>query len=127
MFEFERAWNDISDKPKWRNDQEESPSKWNVQTVSDEDNKFKWMSKIAFTKFGLVGVDVKSHQTNSALPYPAITIGNDKQDRNCEDARLLPTPSAIKILSGGPFAYLCKDGNMVIGPINKFVMGVLRH
>ena len=85
------------------------------------------MSKIAFTKFGLVGIDVKRHQTNSALPCPAITIGNDKQDRNCEDARLLPTPSAIKIPSGGPFAYLCKDGHMVTGPINKFVRGVLRH
>ena len=79
------------------------------------------MSKIAFTKFGLVGVDVKSHETNSALPYPAITTGNDKQDRNCEGARLPRAPSAIKIPSGGPFAYLCKDGHMVTGPINKFV------
>ena len=82
MFEFERAWHDTADKRKWRIDQEVSPSKWNVQTVRDEDNKLKWMSKIAFTKFGLLAGDVKSHQTNSALPYPAITIGNDKQDRN---------------------------------------------
>ena len=104
------------DKPQWRIDQEISPSKWNVQVVSDEDNKLKWMSKIAFTKFGLVGVDVKSHQKKIALPYPAITTGNDKQDRNCEDARLLRAPSAIKIQSGGLLHICAKMGTWLLGP-----------
>ena len=57
MYEFESAWHDTADKPKWRIDQEMSTSKWNVQTISDEDKKLKWMSKIAFIKFGLVGID----------------------------------------------------------------------
>ena len=77
--------------------------------------QIKLDEQVAFTKFGLLGVDVKSHQINISLPYPAINIGNDKQDRSCEDARLLPTPSAIKIQSGGPFAYLCKHGDVVRG------------
>ena len=49
------------------------------------------MSKIAFTKFGLVDVDVKSHQINSAVRYIFTTIRDDKQNRNCEDAMLFYT------------------------------------
>ena len=66
-------------------------------------------------------------ETNSALPYPIITIGNDKQDRHFEDARLFPTPDVIKIPRGGSFAYLCEEGYMVTGPINKFVTGLVRQ
>ena len=42
MAEFERAWSDIAVKPQWRIDEEISASKWNVQVVSDDDNKLKW-------------------------------------------------------------------------------------
>ena len=94
--ELEAAWQDTAVKPKWRIDQEESPSKWNVQTRSDEDDKSRWMSKISFVKFGLVGVDVKSHQTNSTIPYPSIIIGTDSQDRNCESAMRYPTIEALR-------------------------------
>ena len=61
--------------------------KWNVQMEFEEDDKLKWMSRISFERNGLVGVDVKSHQTKSTIPYPATTHGNDSPDNNCEDIR----------------------------------------
>ena len=121
--EFEKAWQGAPTRPKLRIDEEETAETWNVEIKYGDDDKLKWMSKIAFAKFGLVGIDVKSHQTISTLPYPYITIGNDKQDRNCEDAKRFPKIDVIKVSSGGSFAYLCKEGNMVIGPINKFLRG----
>ena len=54
------------------------------------------MSRISFERNGLVGVDIKSHQTKTTIPYPAITKGNDTQDINCEDIRRLPTMDNIK-------------------------------
>ena len=56
----------------------------------NEDDKLKWMNKISFERHGVVGVDVKSHKTNTTIPYPAITKGNDIQDRNCEDVKYWP-------------------------------------
>ena len=67
------------------------------------------MSKISFAKFGLVGVDVKSHQTKSTITYPIITIGNDSQDRNCENARRSPTIDVITVPSWDLFTYLRKE------------------
>ena len=116
MAEFESAWNDNAIKPQWRIDQEMSPSKWNVRVISNEDHNLKWMSKIAFTKFRLVGVDVERQQKNNALPYPAITSGNDNQDRNCENARLLPAPIAIKIQSGARLHIYANMGTWLLGP-----------
>ena len=72
-----------------------------------DDDKPKWMSRIAFEKHCLIGVDVKSHQTKTTIPYPPITLGNDSQDRNCEIARRLPNMADIMIPSGGPFVFLC--------------------
>ena len=73
MSELKKAWQRAAHRPKWRIDQEEALVKWNGQINDEEDNKLKWMSKISFDKNGLVGVDVKSHQTKSNILYPAIT------------------------------------------------------
>ena len=93
----------------------------------EEDDKLKWMSKISYERNGLIGVDVKSHQTKTTIPYLAISNGNDSQDRNCEDIRRAPTIDDIKIPSGGPFVYLSREGFMVTGPTNKFVRNLLRQ
>ena len=93
----------------------------------DEDEKPKWMIKKSFEQHGLIGVDVKSHQTNTTVAYLAITKGNDSQDRNCEDIRHSPTIDDIQIPSGGPFVFLIREGCMVSGATNKFVRGLLRQ
>ena len=85
------------------------------------------MSKISFHKFGLIGVDVKSHQVNTAYPHPVITQGNDAQDTYCRTANARPRPPDILLPSGGPFAFLCKDGRMVTAIPNKFTRGLLRR
>ena len=69
--------------PRWRRDQVDHPDKWNVKTSTVPGDDPRWMSRIAFEKDGLVGVDIKSHQDDSAFPYPVIKEGNDAQDLNC--------------------------------------------
>ena len=71
------------------------------------------MSRIAFEQDGLVGVDIKSHQEDSAFPYPVIKEGNDAQDLNCSSVITSPKPPDVFLPSGGPFAFLCRDGRMV--------------
>ena len=63
------------------------------------------MSRIAFEKDGLVGVDIKSHQDDSAFPYPVIKEGNDAQDLNCLSVNTSPKPPDVFLPSGGPFAF----------------------
>ena len=99
LSELEEAWHGTAIRLRWLVDQEESPMKWDVQMKFEEDDKLKLMSRISFERNGLVGVDVNNHQTKSTIPYPAITHGNDTQDRNCEDLRRLPTMGDINIPS----------------------------
>ena len=114
------AWNDCGDMPRWKVDQVQNPGAWEVRMVLDPDPKPKWMSKVSFNQFGVVGVEVKSHQTRTAIPYPVITEGNDKQDAYCKGALVKARPSDILIPSGGPLVFLCKDGRMVTSIPNKF-------
>ena len=90
-------------------------------------NKFKWMSRISFNQYGLVGVDVKSHQTNTAIPYPVITQGNDEQDTDCKGTNVKHRPPDIFLPSGGPLAFLCNDCRMISTIPNKFTRDLLRH
>ena len=85
------------------------------------------MSKISFYQFGLTGLDVTSHQTNSSYPYQVITQGNDAQDEYCKDTHIRQVPANILLPSGGPFAFLCKDGRMITTIPNKFTRNLLRH
>ena len=92
--------------PRWRKDQVAHPDVWNVKTSAELGDAPRWMSKIAFEQDGLVGVDIKSHQVNSAIPYPVIKEGNDAQDANCLSVTTSPKPPDICLPSGGPFAFL---------------------
>ena len=104
------TWTGECELPFWKNDQIRNPEKWEVRISLEPELKTKRMSKISFYQFGLTGLDVKSHQTNSSYPYPIITKGNDAQDEYRKDSHLRPVPANILIPSGGPFAFLCKDG-----------------
>ena len=92
----------------------------------NDDDKPKCMSRITFEKHGLIGVDVKSHQKKTTRPLPAITLGNDSQDWNCEIIRRSPDIDDILIQSGKPFAFLTKESRMFPGPTNKVSRGLLR-
>ena len=85
------------------------------------------MCRIASNEHGFVGLDFKSHQKPNSCPYPAITQGNDEQDRHCDKARTLNTPEDILIPSGGPFVFMCKEGRMITGAPNKLVRELLRQ
>ena len=93
----------------------------------DEDNKLKWMSKIPFERHGLIGVDVKSHQTKTIISYPTITKGNDIHDRNCEDVKYWPKIADIKIPNGGSLVYPRREGCMVTGPTNNCIRSLLKQ
>ena len=69
------------------------------------EGKRRCFSKIAFDRWDLVGVDVKSHQIDTTIPHAVITRGNEAQDKGCEDARALHTPADVHVTSGGPFAF----------------------
>ena len=112
--------------PRWRKDQVAHPDAWNAKTSVVLGDTPKWMSKIAFEKDGLVGVDIKSHQVNTAIPYPVIKEGNDAQDANCLSVSTSPIPPDICLPSGGPFAFLCRDGRMVTRTPHAFVRSLLR-
>ena len=111
----------------WEEDQELYHEKWDVRIPVDAEGKLKWMSKISFKQFGLIGVDVKSHQVNTAFPYPVNTQGNEAQDTYCSSANTRPRPHDILLPSGGPFAFLCKEGRVVIAIPNKFTRELLRR
>ena len=81
--------------PRWKVDQVQNLGVWEVRMVLDPDPKPKWMFRISFNQFGLVGVDVKSHQTRSSIPYPVITEGTEEQDSYCKGALARERPPHI--------------------------------
>ena len=89
------AWIGSSDIPQWKADQTRNPGTWEVRMVLDPDPKPKRMSRISFDQHGLVGVDVKSHQTSTLIPYPVITAGNEEQDTYCKGANVRHSPPDI--------------------------------
>ena len=113
--------------PQWKEDQILNPGRWEVRIAVDPDPKLKWMSRISFNQYGRVGVDVKSHQTNTEIPYPVVTQGNDEQDSYCKCTNVKHRPPDIFLPSGGPLAFLCKDCRMIITIPHKFTRNLLRH
>ena len=59
--------------------------------------------------------------------YPVITECNDAQDTYCKCTNVRRRPPAILLPSGGPLAFLCKDGRMVTTIPNKFTRDLLRR
>ena len=108
--------------PSWRLQQIELPSAWNIQLPGDADSRSKWYSRIAFSRFGLVGVDIKSHQTHTALPHPVLAQGNQQQDEGCAVARTLPRPSDIRKPAGG----LVCQSHSVTSPVRDFLRKAMR-
>ena len=101
------------------------PHLWNVKHMHD--GKLKWHSKVAFCQWGLVGVDVKSHQVDTNLPHPVIVRGNEEQDAGCAEVRSERRLDDIHIPTGGPFAFFMLDGRMLMAPIREAVGAALRR
>ena len=86
------AWAGDCLTPPWRLDQQLNPNSWNVYLPELEGGKLRCWSRIAFQSGGVIGVDVKSHQGDFQIPYPAVVQGNDAQDALCGDARGFARP-----------------------------------
>ena len=118
-------WTGHAPCPSWRQHQESFPQHWNSSTAID--GRRVVTSRIAFEHQGIVGLDIKSHQTGPPAPFPILVQGNEVQDQGCEAARGLPLPSNIRVPSGGPFAWYSNQGHMVTSPIREHVRNKLRQ
>ena len=83
-------------------------------------------SRIAFVEDGVVGLDIRSHQQYTSLPFPVFTQGNEAQDAGCRVASANPSPPDVRYPSSGPFAWAALDGRMVTGPIRPCIRHILR-
>ena len=121
------ALNDCGDMPRWKVDQIQNPGAWEVRMVLDPDPKPKWMSRVSFNQFGLVSVDVKSHQTKTAIPSPVNTKNHKKQDTYGKGAIASKTPPDMLLPSGSSIVFLRKHCHMVTTIPNKFTRSRLRR
>jgi hypothetical protein len=111
--------------PSWRMQQVHMPHIWNVRRPVG--GRPKWFSEVAFCRWGLVGVDVKSHQADTDIPHPVVTRGNELQDVGCEEARDRRLPDDVRIPTGGPFAFFTLHGRMITAPIREALRVHLRN
>ena len=88
--------------------------------------KLRSFASISYTGSGVVGVDIRSHQSESSLPFPVLVSGNKAQDAGCSAALALPVPPDVLIPSGGTFAWFSADARMVTSPIRTHVRSTLR-
>ena len=79
---IKNGWTTPETMPPCKIDQDTSPERWSVKKQLDEHPRPMWMSRIAYNQHGLVCVDVKSHQTNSSYPYPAIAQATESSGDN---------------------------------------------
>jgi len=107
------AWNPPVALPRWRADQESRPDRWNVRLASGDGGRLQWWSKVAWCEFGVVCIDVKSHQEGANIPYPAVVEGNEAQDSSCSTVLSGPLPAEVLVPSGGLFANLMLFGRTV--------------
>ena len=110
--------------PAWRMHQTMHPHKWNVQQLLLA--RPAWYSQIAFCNYGLVGVDVRSHQSGEPIPMRIIVAGNEAQDQACNAAMSLPRPTPVSLPTGGTFAYISYHGAMVTSSARDAVRDLLR-
>ena len=111
---LERSWTGSATVPSWRLHQARHPSHWNRSLPVD--GKMRRMSSISFNTFGLVGVDIKSHQVNSEIPFASLVAGNEAQDSGCADVIHQPAPVNLCFPTGGMFCFLSYKGSMVVDP-----------
>ena len=124
LTELDRCWLPTAPKPAWRLHQEHLPSMWNVSYPRH--GKLRSFASISYTGSGVVGVDIRSHQSESSLPFPVLVSGNEAQDAGCSAALALPVPPDVLIPSGGTFAWFSADARMVTSPIRNHVRSTLR-
>ena len=110
--------------PAWRMHQTMHPHKWNVQQLLLA--RPAWYSQIASCNYGLVGVDVRSHQSGEPIPMRIIVAGNEAQDQACNAAMSLPRPTPVSLPTGGTFAYISYHGAMVTSSARDAVRDLLR-
>ena len=122
--ELRRAWSGFVPAPSWKLHQQRFPHQWNIQLPVDGHQRT--FSRIAFAEDGVVGVDIRSHQTNTSLPFPVLTQGNEAQDAGCSAQSRSAAPPDIRVPTAGTFAWICLDGRMVTGPIRQCVRQVQR-
>ena len=114
-------------KPSWKLHQETYPKHWEAKLVDPTTHKSVTLSRIAYESDGVVGLDIKSHQTDSTSPFPAAVHGNEVQDKGCLEARSLPLPADVRVPTAGLFAWVSDDGRMVTGPIRSHIRTKLRE
>ena len=122
--QLEQAWDGTCPLPAWKLHQQHFPTNWH--TFAPVSGKLKCHSRIAFEAIGLVGLDIKSHQSGSPVPFPNLVQGNVVQDQGCDAARLSTSPADVRMPSGGPFAWFSDQGYMVTSPIREHVRHKLR-
>lgn len=126
--ELKQGWGATPSSPSWRLNQEHFHSVWNDQRKrAADDDRLIWLSRIAVCSSGWVGVDVHSHQSGTAAPYPMVTAGNEAVDALCDTARSLPRPADVAMPSGGCFAFLSFDGRSITAKISCAVRSLLRE
>ena len=122
--QLEQAWDGTCPLPAWKLHQQHYPEHWH--TFAPVRGKLKCHSRIAFEAIGLVGLDFKSHQAGTPVPFPNLVQGNVVQDQGCDAARLSTSPADVRMPSGGPFAWFSDQGYMVTSPIREHVRHKLR-
>ena len=106
LLELDKAWSPASPKPSWRLHQEQFPSMWDVTLpLRDKQRSF---SKIAFLRSGVVGVDVRSHQSCSCPEMSLRTLGV-RQGAAC----LLPRMYSFPVGARWPGARLTRAWSLV--------------
>ena len=61
-------------RPSWLLNQGEEPARWNVWRQEDGEESRKCWCQVAVRRPGLVGVDVKSHQSGAGRPIPCEAV-----------------------------------------------------
>ena len=81
--QLEQAWDGTCPLPAWKLHQQHCPERWH--TFAPVRGKLKCHSRVAFEDIGLVGLDIKSHQAGTPVPFPNLVQGNVVQDQGCDE------------------------------------------
>ena len=123
--ELSAAWQNNAPAPLWRVHQLTAPETWHVQ--GSVQGRSASLCSIPFLDFGLVGVHVRSHQTNTCAPARVIVEGNERQDEGCRQAYRLPQPPDIWWPSSGLAFQLSYKGRAVTDTCRNFTRKLLRR
>ena len=127
LADLKAGWSALAPKPSWRISQEEDRAFWckNLPPVGDQPGgRACW---IAYEGPGLIGVDIKSHQVDSAFPCHSIVQGNAAVDDLCAHAATSQGRPDVRIPAGGAFAYVTCRGFRVTAPVSVHIRSLLRE